>query len=63
MAVIKSREIGEDEILERKVVAERRFGGACSELPSEGMETKSESTGNKKERDAKTMKGDVGCKE
>ena len=61
LAVIKSRKIGEDEIVERKVVAERRFGRACSELPLEGMETKSESTG-KKERDAKTMK-DVGSKE
>ena len=30
LAVIKSREIGEDGIVERKVVAERRFGRACS---------------------------------
>ncbi len=48
MAVIKSRKIGEDDIVERKVVAERRFGRACSELPLEGIETKSESTGKKK---------------
>ena len=61
MAVIKSRKIGEDEIVERKVVAaECRFGRTCIKLPVEGMKTKSESTG-KKERDAKTLK-DVGSK-
>ncbi len=48
MAVIKSRKIGEDDIVERKVVSERRFGRACSELPLKGMETKSESTGKKR---------------
>ena len=50
LSEMKSREIGEDRIVERKVVAERRFGRKCSELPLEGMETKSESTKKKRAR-------------
>ncbi len=53
LAKLMSKEIGEDGIVERKVVAERRSGRACSYPPLEGVDMKSEST--EKERDAKTM--------